>query len=70
MHELMLQAGVKGMSERSELIPCIIYHCEGEIRNANGIIIRVYDAGCGNLCWGRTFQGAPPLYEIWLDIDQ
>ena len=25
MHELMFQAGVKGMSERSELIPCIIY---------------------------------------------
>ena len=24
MHELMFQAGVKGMSERSELIPCII----------------------------------------------
>ena len=23
MHELMFQAGVKGMSERSELIPCI-----------------------------------------------
>ena len=22
MHELMFQAGVKGMSERSELIPC------------------------------------------------
>ena len=22
MHELMIQAGVKGMSERSELIPC------------------------------------------------
>ena len=25
MHELMFQAGVKGMSERSELIPCTIY---------------------------------------------
>ena len=25
MHELMFQAGVKGMSERSELIPCNIY---------------------------------------------
>ena len=25
MNELMFQAGVKGMSERSELIPCIIY---------------------------------------------
>ena len=25
MHELMFQAGVKGMSERSELIPCILY---------------------------------------------
>ena len=24
MHELMFQAGVKGMSERSELIPCSI----------------------------------------------
>ena len=24
MHELMFQAGVKGMSKRSELIPCII----------------------------------------------
>ena len=24
MNELMFQAGVKGMSERSELIPCII----------------------------------------------
>ena len=24
MHELMFQAGVKGMSERSELIPCNI----------------------------------------------
>ena len=23
MHELMFQAGVKGMSKRSELIPCI-----------------------------------------------
>ena len=23
MHDLMFQAGVKGMSERSELIPCI-----------------------------------------------
>ena len=23
MHELMFQAGVKGMSERSELIPCM-----------------------------------------------
>ena len=27
MNELMFQAGVKGMSERSELIPCIIYTC-------------------------------------------
>ena len=26
MHELMFQAGVKGMSERSELIPCIYYN--------------------------------------------
>ena len=26
MHELMFQAGVKGMSERSELIPCNYYH--------------------------------------------
>ena len=26
MHELMFQAGVKGMSERSELIPCRIYN--------------------------------------------
>ena len=25
MHELMFQAGVKGMSERSKLIPCIVY---------------------------------------------
>ena len=25
MNELMFQAGVKGMSERSELIPCINY---------------------------------------------
>ena len=25
MNELMFQAGVKGMSERSELIPCILY---------------------------------------------
>ena len=25
MHELTFQAGVKGMSERSELIPCIYY---------------------------------------------
>ena len=25
MHELMFQAGVKGTSERSELIPCINY---------------------------------------------
>ena len=25
MHELMFQAGVKGMSERSELIPCNLY---------------------------------------------
>ena len=25
MHELMFQAGVKGMSERSELIPCSTY---------------------------------------------
>ena len=25
MHELMFQAGVKGMSERSELIACKIY---------------------------------------------
>ena len=25
MNELMFQAGVKGMSERSELIPCIYY---------------------------------------------
>ena len=24
MHELMFQAGVKGMSERSELIPCTV----------------------------------------------
>ena len=24
MNELMFQAGVKGMSERSELIPCIV----------------------------------------------
>ena len=24
MHELMFQAGVKGMSKRSELIPCIL----------------------------------------------
>ena len=31
MNELMFQAGVKGMSERSELIPCIsiyIYTCK------------------------------------------
>ena len=26
MHELMFQAGVKGMRERSELIPCIHYN--------------------------------------------
>ena len=26
MNELMFQAGVKGMNERSELIPCIIYY--------------------------------------------
>ena len=26
MHDLMFQAGVKGMSERSELIPCIDIH--------------------------------------------
>ena len=26
MHELMFKAGVKGMSERSELIPCNIYY--------------------------------------------
>ena len=26
MHELMFQAGVKGMSERSELIPCMYYY--------------------------------------------
>ena len=26
MNELMFQAGVKGMSERSELIPCSIYN--------------------------------------------
>ena len=26
MHELMFQAGVKGMSERSELIPCNNYY--------------------------------------------
>ena len=26
MHELMFQAGVKGMSERSELIPCNRYN--------------------------------------------
>ena len=25
MHELMFQAGVKGISKQSELIPCIIY---------------------------------------------
>ena len=25
MHELMLQAGVKGMSKRSKLIPCTYY---------------------------------------------
>ena len=28
MHELMFQAGVKGMSERSELIPCTIHIIE------------------------------------------
>ena len=28
MHELMFQAGVKGISERSELIPCISYKQE------------------------------------------
>ena len=27
MHELMFQAGVKGMSEQSELISCIYYKC-------------------------------------------
>ena len=26
MHELMFQAGVKGKSERSELIPCTYYN--------------------------------------------
>ena len=26
MHELMFQAGVKGMSEQSELIPCSNYN--------------------------------------------
>ena len=26
MHDLMFQAGVKGMSERSKLIPCIEYN--------------------------------------------
>ena len=30
MHELMFQAGVKGMSERSELIPCNIIKRERE----------------------------------------
>ena len=28
LHELMFQAGVKGMSERSELIPCIYIHMQ------------------------------------------
>ena len=31
MHDLMFQAGVKGMSERSKLIPCIEYMCCTEV---------------------------------------
>ena len=31
MHELMFQVGVKGMSERSELIPCIYIYTRSEL---------------------------------------
>ena len=34
MHELMFQAGVKGMSERSELIPCISYNYNAAVKLA------------------------------------
>ena len=30
MNELMFQAGIKGMSERSKLIPCIIYNMKAK----------------------------------------
>ena len=31
MNELMFQAGVKGTSERSELIPCLLYYYIGKM---------------------------------------
>ena len=34
MHELMFQAGVKGMSERSELIPCTCITIERVFKRA------------------------------------
>ena len=35
MHELMFQAGVKGMSERSELIPCTVYRNYKNVQSHN-----------------------------------
>ena len=32
MNELMFQASVKGMSERSELIPCILYKYKKQLQ--------------------------------------
>ena len=37
MHELMFQAGVKGMSERSELIPCNYYNTDSTHVYGEGI---------------------------------
>ena len=47
MHELMFQAGVKGMSERSELIPCHHYTntvCDAEWDGVYISIVECYVA--------------------------
>ena len=56
MHELMFQAGVKGMSERSELIPCIIGASlsEPHIDELNVRNLYIYGGG------GTSVTRAPP----------
>ena len=46
MHELMFQAGVKGMSERGELIPCIYYSERSEVSTRDSEILWLQGICC------------------------
>ena len=55
MHELMLQAGVKGMSERSELIQKVTLTCELNRYTLNRLKVHV-----PLFCWGTSVSLSVP----------